>query len=328
MRLERAGAVEGDLLAPSADGPAEGGEPEFRFDSLAREWVAIAGSRQSRPNRPAEDCPFCVGGLEAPEPYVVKAFTNRWPIFRPGEPVWLDGRVTNGGAPARAPARGAAEVVVYSPDHDAALASIGTAGVKRVVDLWAERTEALLARPEIEYVLVFENRGSEAGATIAHPHGQIYAFPFVPPAPAREAEVAAAFGCPLCIQLAQEGADGCRLVCERTGWTAYVPFASGWPYGVLIVPDRHVPGLPELDDAGRNGLASVLADLLARYDRLFGRPFPYMLWLHHGVHLHAHVAPPLRGADTMRFVAAGELGGGVLTNPIEPELAAAALRRA
>src|SRR5438445_10431243 len=121
---------------------------EFRLDPLTGEWVAIAGSRQGRPNRPADVCPFCVGGLEAPEPYEVKAFENRWPMFVPGPPLELVGEHVAG--------RGAAEVVLYSPDHDASLASLGRVGIRRVIDLWAERTEALLARPEIEYALVFE----------------------------------------------------------------------------------------------------------------------------------------------------------------------------
>ena len=278
--------------------------PRFRLDPLTGEWVAIAGSRQNRPNRPSRDCPFCVGGLEAPEPYLVKAFPNRWPIFAEGH--------------------GVAEVVLYSPEHDATLATLGVEGVRRVVDLWAERTEALLARPEIEYVLAFENRGEPAGATIPHPHGQIYAFPFVPPLPAREAEVAAAAGtCPLCQPVADD-----LIVHSGQGWRGYVPFASGWPYGTLIVPDEHLPDLPGLDDAQRDGLAAALVDVLGRYDRLFDRPFPYMLWIHPGLHLHVHVAPPLRNADTVRYVAAGELGSGTLMNPVEPETAAEALRRA
>jgi UDPglucose--hexose-1-phosphate uridylyltransferase len=277
--------------------------PVFRLDSLTGEWVAVAGSRQGRPNLPADDCPFCVGGLEAPEPYVVKAFENRWPIF--------------------GPPGGAAEVVLYTPEHDATMASLGVEGVRRVVDLWAERTEALLARPGVEYVLVFENRGAEVGATIAHPHGQIYAFPFVPPVPAREAEVFAAGPCPLCEPVPEELA-----VCAGRGWHAYVPFASGWPYGTLIVPDAHVAGLSDLDGEGRDGLAAALVDVLARYDRLFDRPFPYMLWIHPGHHLHVHVAPPRRGPETLRYVAAGEVGSGTLMNPVEPERAAAALRHA
>ena len=297
-------------------------EGELRWDALAGEWVAIAAGRQNRPNRPATDCPFCVGGLEAPEAYEVKAFENRWPMYRAGAPVELDPAV------GTAPARGASEVVLYSAEHDATLHGLGVKGVRRVVDLWAERTAALLARPEIEYVLVFENRGAEAGATIPHPHGQVYAYPFVPPVPAREAAVAAARGCPVCRLVGEQLGSPERLVHEGESWRGWVPFASGWPDGLLLAPRAHVHGLPELDAAGRDGLATALVDVLARYDRLFDRPFPYMLWLHHGVHLHVHVAPPLRARETMRFVAAGEVGSGLLTNPVAPERAAQELRDA
>lgn len=286
---------------------------ELRLDSLTGNWVAIAADRQARPNLPSEECPFCVAGLEAPEPYVVKAFPNRWPIFRSGDPVELGG--------ARAPARGAAEVVLYSPEHNASMASLGPGAVRQVIDLWAERTEALLARHEIEYVLVFENRGEDVGATIPHPHGQIFGFPFVPPVPAKEAELAARNGCALC---AEE--PGARLVLDGGGWRAYVPFASAYPYGALIAPHAHVASLPELDEAGRDGLAEALVDVLSRYDRLFNRPFPYMLWIHPGVHLHVHVAPPRRSAETLRYVAAGEVGSGTFMNPVVPEAAAEALR--
>jgi UDPglucose--hexose-1-phosphate uridylyltransferase len=288
---------------------------ELRRDSLTGDWVGIAGARQARPNRPAEECPFCVGGLEAPEPYEVKAFPNRWPMFAPGDPVELTGEVV--------PARGASEVVLYSPDHDASLASLGAAGARKVVDLWAERSAALMERPEVEYVLVFENRGRDAGATIPHPHGQIYGFPFVPPVPAREAQVAALEGCSLCRE-----EPGERLVHEEGGWRAWVPFASAYPYGMLLAPDEHVASLPELDDDGRDGFAAVLVDALGRLDALFDRPFPYMLWIHPGVHLHVHVAPPRRSADTLRYVASGEAGSGTLMNPVVPEEAAAALRQA
>lgn len=301
---------------------------EFRLDPLTREWVAIVGGRQNRPNLPATGCPFCVGGLEAPEPYVVRAFENRWPPLRPGEPIDPEGAAASASGLTRLPARGAAEVVLYTPDHDAAFYDLGVERARRVVDLWAERTADLLARPEIAYVLVFENRGAEVGATIAHPHGQIYAFPFVPPVPAREAAVAAEHGCPLCAALELELEDGARLVLDADGWVAYVPFASAWPYGLLVVPREHMPGLPELDDAGRDGLAAALVDVLARYDRLFGRPFPYMLWIHHGVHVHVHLAPPRRAPETLRYVAAGEVGSGTYSNPVVPEDAAAALRDA
>jgi UDPglucose--hexose-1-phosphate uridylyltransferase len=298
---------------------------EFRFDALTREWVAITGSRQSRPNLPA-GCPFCIGGLEAPEPYDVKVFPNRWPPLQPGD------RLTAFLAPGKAvrahPARGAAEIVLYSPDHTASLATIGAAGIRRVIDVWAERTARLLERAEVEYVLAFENRGATVGATIDHPHGQIYAFPFVPPAARREHEIAQAFGCPVCEDLERELAENGRLVSVNDSFATYARYAATWPYELLIAPRSHLPDLAALDDAHRDQLAEAIADVLARYDALYEQTLPYMLWLHPGFHFHIHLVTPLRAANTMRFVAAGELGSGVMFNPVTPEEAAARLRRA
>ena len=298
--------------------------PEFRLDPLTREWVLIVGNRQDRPNLPSSDCPFCVGGTEAPDPYEVRAFENRWPAMSPGPPIGVDEL----DGPGPLPARGATEVLLYSPDHEASLGSIGVAGVRAVVDLWAERTAALLSRPEIEYVLVFENRGREVGATIDHPHGQVYGFPFVPPVPRREAETAVAHGCGLCSTLPGELGDGSRIIAQHGGCVATVPYASGYPFGALVAPVDHVPSLADLEDTGRDDLAEALSDLVSRYDRLFARPFPYLLWVHPGVHLHVHLAPPLRTADTQRYVASAEIGTGTLQNPVAPEAAAAALRDA
>jgi UDPglucose--hexose-1-phosphate uridylyltransferase len=307
---------------------------ELRLDPLTREWVAIVADRQGRPNLApvagdaVDGCPFCVGGTEAPEPYTVRAFENRWPAFVPGDPVDVDGALAAGAGFTAVPARGAAEVVLYSPAHSGSLATIGLEQVRAVVDLWAERTSALLARPEIEYVLVFENRGALVGATIPHPHGQIYAFPFVPPVPRSEAEVAAEHGCPLCSAVADERSAGERVVRDDGGWLTYVPFASAYPYGTVLAPHEHVEDLPSLAAASRDGLARALADVVGRYDRLFGAEMPYLMWIHPGVHVHVHFAPPLRAPGVPRFVASGEVGSGTFGNPVAPEAAAARLRSA
>jgi UDPglucose--hexose-1-phosphate uridylyltransferase len=312
---------------------------ELRLDPLTGEWVNVVGHRQRRPNLPdpSTACPFCVGGLEAPEPYDVHWFPNRWPALSPGTPITATGM---NAASAVLPAVGASEVVLFSPDHDASLATLPAAQVRKVIDVWARRTDDLLARPEIEYVLVFENRGREVGATIDHPHGQIYGYPFGPPVPAREGANARANGCGMCAEIAMELDDGARFVAEYGDWIAYVPYASAYPYGMRFAPKTHVPSLHALSDRSRDDLAALLGNALGRYDRLWPAPhehylFPYLLWFHQAPaaggdewHLHAHTAPPLRAPGVQRFVASGELGSGTLANPVIPETAARELRDA
>ncbi|MDQ3107602.1 MAG: galactose-1-phosphate uridylyltransferase, partial [Actinomycetota bacterium] len=184
------------------------------------------------------------------------------------------------------------------------------------------------ARADVAYVLAFENRGPEVGATIAHPHGQIYAFGEVPTAAHAELDG------PLC-GLCGLGDPGDRLVARDGGWIVEIPVAASWPYELLLRPVDHVADLPSATSDTRSGLATVLVDALARLDRLFDQPMPYMLWVHQRptdgaewptAHLHVHIAPLWRSKGTPRFVAAGELGSGVFFNPVVPEDAAQQLR--
>ncbi|HEY2815412.1 MAG TPA: hypothetical protein VGJ03_18260 [Acidimicrobiales bacterium] len=280
----------------------------IREDALTGATVAVVAARQGRPNRPTEQCPFCVGGLEAPDPYDVRAFVNRWPTFP-------DDRC---------------EIVLYTPEHDATFWSLGVDGASKVVDLWAARTAALGGRDDIAYVLVFENRGAVVGATIPHPHGQIYAYDTVPPNPRGELERAEACGCALC---AEDPGD--RLVSETDGWQAWVPRASMYPYGLVVAPLVHEPDLPSLSTTSRRGFAAVLVDVLARLDQMWHQPVPYIMWIHQrpfgggdwpSAHLHVEIAVPERAPGVLRYIAGGELGSGLYVNPVEPEAAAAQLR--
>jgi UDPglucose--hexose-1-phosphate uridylyltransferase len=277
---------------------------ERRIDHRSGREVWFENERQTRPNLPDSSCPFCPGGLEAPEHYDVKWFPNRWPSLS-------DGRC---------------EVLLFCPEHDGSLAGLGAARIRAVVDLWAERTAAQGSRDDVDYVLIFENRGPEVGATIAHPHGQLYALESVPSTARAELQHDA---CPICSELR----DG-HPVTAAGGWSVVVPNAASWPYELLIAPTEHLPDLPSLDGAHRDDLAAVLADGLGRLDLLFDAPMPYMLWVHQRptdggdwpiAHVNVQIVPLLRRPGVQRFVAAGELGSGVYFNPVMPEDAAARL---
>ena len=276
---------------------------EPRLDDLTRQRTYVVGSRQGRPNRPSTDCPFCVGGLEAPDPYDVRWFVNRWPAMD-------DDRC---------------EMVLYTPEHDAEFWTLGVDGARRVVDLWAERTAALGARDDVEYVLVFENRGAEVGATIPHPHGQIYAYPEVPPVPLRELVDGV---------LVPDLVPDDLTVARHGDWLTWVPHAPTWPYELRLAPLTEAPDLVD-ERCDRDGLAAALGDGRARLDQLFDEPMPYMLWIHQrptdgrdwpGARVHVHVAPLHRSKGVQRYVAAAEQGGGVYFDPVTPTDAAAQLR--
>lgn len=269
-------------------------EPDVRVDPYLATVVHVVGARQARPNLPDTGCPFCVGGREAPESYDVRWFPNRWPAMP-------DGRC---------------EVVLYTPDHDATLASLGPVGVRRVIDLWAERTAALAARADVAYVLVFENRGAEVGATIDHPHGQIYAYDHIPSRPARRR--AASW------QPDAQPAD--RLVAEAGDWFAVVPYASTFPVAVSLAPRQRVPDVVSLSPASRDHLAALLVDVLGRLDRLYHQPLPYMMWLDQLDWLSVEIVSPWRRAGVARYVAAAEVAAEEYFNPVIPEVFAEQLR--
>ncbi len=296
MTTENPGPVPG----PSPQ-TATGPTVDRRIDPLTGQATYVVGARQGRPNLPTGGCPFCVGGLEAPEPYDVKAFPNRWPALGPGR----------------------AEVVLYSPVHEASLWTLGPGGVRKVIDLWAERTAAMNAIPEVAYTLVFENRGSEIGATIPHPHGQIYAFDHVPPLPETELS-AGSLDC-----------DPGRVVSSIGRWDAWVPLASPYPYALRIASTDRPPELMALDDRQRDDLAHLLVDTLGRFDALFETATPYMMWIHQrpadagrwpGAQMHIDIVTPWRARGVIRFIAAGEIGSGEFFNTIVPEDAAHRLR--
>ena len=281
-------------------------EPGLRVDPLTGTLVIVTPWRQDRPNLPG-GCPFCPGGLEAPEPYDLLWFANRWPGL-------TDDRH---------------EVVVHSPDHHASFATLGEHGTAPVVELWSDRTAALGARDDVGYVFVFENRGRAIGATIEHPHSQILGFGAIPPIP--RAELAAA-DCALC------RTRDARLVVGRSGgWLAMVPWAPSWPYEMVLFPLAHVADLPRAGERSRCELASLLVSSLRRMEQTLGAGEPYMLWFHQRpadgapwptAHLHAHLAPVLRGPGIIRHLAAAELGAGVFFDPVDPLAAADQLRRA
>jgi UDPglucose--hexose-1-phosphate uridylyltransferase len=240
----------------------------------------------------------------------------------------------------RQPGVGRCEVVCFTAEHGGALARLPVGRIRTVVEVWADRTLELGAIDGVEQVFPFENRGEEIGVTLHHPHGQIYGYPFVAPRTARQLDVARAHrdatgGCRSC-EVVEAEADGPRVVARAPGWLAFVPFAARWPFEVHLFPTRHLPDLPALDDQERDGLATLLKDVLGRFDALFDQPLPYMLTCHQApvrrdrdlAHVHLETFSIRRSATKLKYLASSESGAGVFINDIAPEQAAERLRTA
>src|SRR6266498_798379 len=270
--------------------------PELRFSRLRNEWVAYATERNDRTFLPIDSCPLCPSGpgghSEIPlDDFEVVVFENRFPAVGPDR--------REDGRPVR-PATTGCEVVVYTPRHDATLADLDPARVRLLVDVWADRYLDLGARAEVAYVYVFENKGEAMGVTLHHPHGQIYALPFVPPVAATELAQASA----------HRSATGRCLHCD------------------LVAEER--PG-------ERTALAGALLEVARTYDRHFGFSTPYVMAVHQAptdgadwpdAHVHVELYPPHRRPDRLKYVAGVELGAGTFVNDTLPEETASQLRAA
>lgn len=341
---------------------------QLRYDPLVDEWVAVAAHRQGRIFLPPSDqCPLCPSTPDRPSEipaydYDVVVFENRFPSLsdRTGEPAdeGTTGRTGErtgdpageraGGPPgeptpftATRPGTGRCEVVCFTADHRASFADLSPARVRTVVEALADRTAALAGLPGVEQVFCFENRGVEIGVTLHHPHGQVYAYPFVTP---RTRAMLAAAGRHAARTggrnlyadvLAAERAARERVVAGNEHWTAYVPAAARWPFEVHVAPHRAVPDIPALTDAERDAFGPLYLDLLRRLDRLFDRPLPYIAAWHQAPvhtgrelsHLHLQVFSVRRAADKLKYLAGSESAMGVFINDIAPEQAAERLRQ-
>jgi UDPglucose--hexose-1-phosphate uridylyltransferase len=298
----------------------------IRWDALAGEWVVIAAARQDRTFLPPPDqCPLDPSAPGRPTEipasgYDVVVFENRFPSLR--EPL------------------GRCEVVCFTSDHDASFARLTPRRVRTVFDAWADRSAELGALPETRQVYCFENRGEEIGVTLHHPHGQIYAFPFVAPRLERMvAQVLAYPGGNLFEDLVAAGLrGGTRIVTRNEHWIAFVPEAARWPYEVRIFPAARVPDLPSVGEEAREAFGPLYLDVLHRFDALFGRPAPYIAAWHQApvrdsgarrqFAAHLQVLSVRRAADKLKYLAGTESGMGVWINDIVPEQAAQRLREA
>lgn len=310
---------------------------ELRWHAMLRQWVVLTTHRQGRPQMPADWCPFCPGSGRVPADYDVYLYPNDFPAFSqdadPFDPHHDDLFATTG-------PRGACDVVLYSPNHTLPPSELSVESWQKVIGLWTSRSAELIANRDVAQISIFENCGEFIGVTMPHPHGQIYAMPFVSPTIRTEVEscsdyaAAHAGACLFCDLLRRELEAKQRIVAENESFVAFVPFAARFPAEILIYSRRHSRYLTEFDGKQAQHLAEMISLIRRKYDHLYGFQLPLMMLVKQAptkdsaapYDLHVQFLPLQRSATKHKYLASIETGFGTFLADTSPEDMAAKLR--
>jgi UDPglucose--hexose-1-phosphate uridylyltransferase len=328
---------------------------EERWHPLRREWVVVSAHRQSRPWRGetiAEldrslppylpDCYLCPGnvrvsGTRNPEYQGVYVFDNDHPCVGPAAPAELE---TPPGIYRNRRADGLSRVVCFTPRHDLTLAELPAEDIVELLTALQLQYRELADRPEVNHVLMFENKGEVVGVSNPHPHAQIYATNFIFRTIEVEAEAFAEHlaeqGRPLFEEIiVTERADGRRILVDSGGALSFVPYFARYPYETYVAPEAMRTSIADLPGDELAQLAAVLKETLVRLDNLWRMSLPYVMVFHQrptdgreypGFHFYIQILTPLRQPGLLKYLAGPEVGGGNFLNDASPEAKAAELR--
>lgn len=315
---------------------------ELRWNPLLRTWTIVASNRKGRPTMPKDWCAFCPGeGKKVPEDYDVFAYDNDFPALSqsPDTPY-----SESNGLYKSQENYGKCEVILYSPKHTAKFYELSEDHIVKLIHLIQSRHAELSKDEKIKYLFPFENKGEAVGVTMPHPHGQLYGYSYVPQK--IEVELASSKAhfeesgkCLLCHMNEVEQSEDKRIVGENDSFIAYIPFFTDYPYGVFVVPKRHMNYITDCSEQEVADLAHMLKTLTAAFDQIFDMPFPYMMVYHqHPVnspeyekakeyyHFHIQFYPPFRDANKIKYYASSEMGAWAAANTSAVEETAPILR--
>lgn len=306
-------------------------DPHRRYNPLTSEWVLVSPHRALRPwqgaleklpvaRQPEYDpnCYLCpgnsrAGGVRNPGYTSTFVFDNDFAALKPDTPRdRID--VEHKGLLVAEGETGVCRVICFSPRHDLTLATMPAPDIERVVRTWTAQFQELQARPEIQYVQIFENRGEMMGASNPHPHCQVWSTSSLPEQPAKELQNQRTYlqqrrSCLLCDYVGLEETQKARVVYQNPGFIALVPFWAVWPFELLVCSRRHLGTFAEMNDSEAALLGDLLHRVTSTYDKVFEVPFPYSMGFHQSPtdgaehpewHFHAHFYPPLLRSATVR----------------------------
>ncbi len=326
------GYVEHNEVASKQLETIEISKPHMRWNPSRGEWVTYSAGRKSRTFFPPKEyCPLCPGSnlnfpTEIPfSNFEIAVFPNRWASFSSeGKNIKLEGLET-------AASKGECEVVVYSDKHNLTLSDMSLERISLLVHTWKDRYSELLKKDYIKYVLPFENRGEECGVTLHHPHGQIYAYPFIPPVALKEIE---AFKKENFILKIIKYSKNVYTLYENEYFIVLVPPFARYAYEIWIVPKKRVAGLWAFNHKEVELLSACLQKIVRAYDNFLGKKCPYIMGIHSSAdledknfHFHVEFYPPLRHEDKPKILAGSESMAGVFIMDVLPEDSAKTLRK-
>lgn len=342
-------------MPPTQNAASAGETWEQRWHPLREEWVVIAAHRNERPwtgetvDRGAvpiptysSDCYLCPGnarvhGHRNPQYDGIFVFDNDLPCVAEKAPAEIP---KPPGFFRNQPANGKSRVVCYSPQHNSTLAELAVDHIRTILECWQHQYRELGGLPDVNYVLIFENKGKVVGVSNPHPHNQIYATNFVFKTISIEMDAAARHWQEhrrvlFADIIAAEKADGRRIIVENDSAISFVPYFARYAYETYVAPKQPHPSIDDLSANELADLAAALQNVLIRYDNLWNLSFPYVLVLHQaptdgnpakGFHFHIQIHPPLRSPNLLKYLAGPEIGGGNFISDTSPEQRAAELR--
>ena len=314
---------------------------ELRWNPLLKTFTIVASNRQARPNMPKDWCPFCPGSGKVPQVYDVYVYQNDFPALSSTPPA---PEVTGTELYQVESSYGKCEVLLYSSNHHTNLPELPVYHIRKLVDLWTERFIQISKDKRVKYIFPFENKGEVVGVTMPHPHGQLYAYPFVPLKLKVELDSCKEYyekhGTDMLGDMnKQEIAFGKRLIAENNSFLVYLPYFTDYPYGIFIVHKQLKGNFAEFSDEEKNDLAILLKNSTGALDMLFDKQFPYMMCIHQTpvntaeyadsnkyFRFHIEFYPPLRDANRVKFYASSEMGAWAATNTRAVEETAEELR--
>jgi UDPglucose--hexose-1-phosphate uridylyltransferase len=317
--------------------------PEIRYNPLLNTYTMVAANRQKRPNMPKDFCPFCPGSGKVPNVYDVWVYPNDFPTLSLDYEV-VDKEMNDELYESKV-AKGVCEVILYSSNHTQSLYQLSLQHISKLIETWKTQCELHSQKSEIKYVFPFENRGEEVGVTMPHPHGQLYAYPFVPAKLEIELNNCAQYFekykknmFDSILQSEQKTNE--RLVYENAHFYCCIPHFTDYPFGVFVIAkSQKLHHISMFDVAAISDLAKAIKYITTSFELVYNKPFPYMMCVHQTpvnearyenaalyYRFHIEFYPPLRSENAIKWYAGSEMGAGAAANTMFVEDTAKTLR--